>query len=490
MKAPFKDENGKIVQKPVLFDRCVKIEIATSKAGDNKALTIEYNPNYTNEAEVKAASSWLPWGDKSARNIVQQGTLCAKIEGTVTELPKASNKNHTPGWNATIRIFNDFANVVAEVLDTRNKFLTAFASKEASDETKKSALQNYLKNKYWAIVWVGYWNDEKKNADYTKIFTGCINNYYSYRKGAELVTELQCANVYPDKQTSEQLNVMFDAGSSAVKQMNNEDEKTENPFVNEANPQDGWYGLAALAIQKLSKERAKKITNTQNMSPVPVQVTSEDRESTGWFEITSDDQAISNQMFRGGDDPRILNYYSSKRDFDRVWEDVLGIFPGAKVTYKIEDDWTRGVRVYKIIPIGNIKSPKKIGGNIHYIYDYQNLLDSPMMSPNGGLTVNMLLRPEMKAWDYLELQLTPDNPYGTSIGINGSGSETYPLLYGKASQIIMGVEGAKGVPAEYKKNGSVFNKPFLIYKIVHTFSTHGSTWKTTVTTSPLIYTGA
>lgn len=489
MKAAFKDEKGKIVKKPVLFDRCVKIEIAKASDGNNKALTIEYNPNYTNEDEIKAATGLFPWSDKPSRNIVQRGTLCAKIEGTITELPKASNKNHTPGYTAILKIYNDFANIVATVLDVRNKFMIDFADKSASDTQKKSALQNYLQNKYWAVVWVGYWNEETKQADYTKIFTGCINNHYSYRKGAELVTELQCANVYPDKQTTEQLNIMFDAGSSAVKQMNNEEEKTEDPLVNEE-PAKGWYGLAATAIRRLSTEKAYVLFNFAKMSPVPVRVKESDRENSDWFAITSDDSVIQTQMYRGKDDPIISGYYSSSRDFDRVWEDVISIFPGQKVTYKIEDDWTRGIRVYKIIPLGNIKSPKKIGGTIHYIYDYQNLLDSPMMSPTGGLTVNMLLRPEMRAWDYLELHLTPQNKYGTSIGINGSGSETYPLLYGSASQIIKGVEGAKGVSASYKTGGSIFNKPFLIYKIVHAFSTHGSTWKTTVTTSPLIYTGA
>lgn len=486
MKAKFKNEKGEIEEKSVLFNRCVKIEIATAKTGGNKALTIEYNPNYTNEEEIKAARSR---GDDVARKIIQKGTLCAKIEGTVTELPKASNKNHTPGWSAILRIYNDFANIVAEVLDTRNKFMIDFATKEMSDEQKRSALQNYLKNKFWAVVWVGYWNDEKKAADYTKIFTGCINNYYSYRKGVELITELQCANVYPDKQTSSQLNVMFDAGSSAVKQMNNEEDKTEEVFKNMQLDQ-GWYGLAATAIRELSEEKAKVVLNYRTMTPVPVRVTEEDRLNDNWFAITSDDPIIRNQMYRGKDDPKIVGYYSSTKDFDKVWGDILALFPGSKVTYEIVDDWTRGVRVYKLIPIGNIKNPGKIGGKIHYIYDYQNLLDSPMMSPTGGLTVNMLLRPEMKAWDYLELHLTPKNPYGASIGINGSGSETYNLLYGKASQTIKGVEGADGVAAQYKKNGSVFNKPFIIYKLVHTFSTHGRTWQTTVTTSPLIYTGA
>lgn len=484
MKVPF-NEDGKIKYKEPLFGRCVKIEIATSRDGNNKALVIEHNPNFTNESTINKAKAELKSGQELALKVVKPGMLCAKIEGTVIELPKANNKNHTPGFTANIKIYNDFGGVITEVLDRRNKYITDFASLSQNETSRKKALQAYLQNKFWIIVWVGYWNEKKKEAKYTKIFTGCINTWFSYRKGVELVTEMQCANVYPEKTNTDQLNLMFNGGQDAARILSDEVEKTEDPFTN--NMDGGWHSLASYAVQQLSTERARKLDNP-NASAVPLLVSAEDRKRTGWFEIKSDYDVIERVKYRGENDPRIRNFYSPKRDFEYVWDDIIALFPGdIKITYRIEDDFVRGVRVYKLIPLGNgAKQGKKITGDVHYIYDYQNLLDAPMMTPISGMQINMLLRPEIRGWDWIELQLTENNRNGKSIGVSGEGSFEMPLIMGDKGQIIAGTSKAKGVPDKYR-NGSVFNKPFLIYKVVHTFSTHSSTWRTSVTTTPLVF---
>lgn len=503
MKVPF-NENGEIKYKEPLFGRCVKIEIATSRDGNNTALVIEHNPNFTNESTINKAKSELKGDQALALKVVKPGMLCAKIEGTVIELPKANNKNHTPGFTADIKIYNDFGGVITEVLDRRNKYITDFADMGATHSAKRSALRSYLQNKFWLIVWVGYWDETNKKAKYTKIFTGCINTWFSYRKGVELITEMQCANVYPEKVNNEQLDLMFGGGQDAARILSDETVKTEDPFTNTKG--DGWYGLASYAIQQLSTERAKKVESSNSslipnvrstpnmspvptMSPVPILVSEEDRKKTGWFEIKSDYDYIERMKYRGDDDPKIANFYSPKRDFESVWDDILAVFPGnQKITCKIEDDFVRGVRVYKLIPLGTgeRKQGKKLTGDVHYIYDYQNLLDAPMMSPVSGLQINMLLRPEIRGWDWIELQLTENNKNGKSIGVSGDGSFEMPLIMGDKGQIIAGTSRADGVPQKYR-NGSVFNKPFLIYKVVHTFATHKNTWKTSVTTVPLVF---
>ena len=145
MKVPF-NEDGKIKYKEPLFGRCVKIEIATSRDGSNKALVIEHNPNFTNESTINKAKAELKSGQELALKVVKPGMLCAKIEGTVIELPKANNKNHTPGFTANIKIYNDFGGVITEVLDRRNKYITDFASLSQSTSVvfAKQILDNRL----------------------------------------------------------------------------------------------------------------------------------------------------------------------------------------------------------------------------------------------------------------------------------------------------------------------------------------------------------
>ena len=100
-----------------------------------------------------------------------------------------------------------------------------------------------------------------------------------------------------------------------------------------------------------------------------------------------------------------------------------------------------------------------------------------MLGTTSGLTVSMLLNPVIHAGEYLELALTNDakNTLGTSIGMQGEQLGQFTsALQGDISQVVK---------AQSKTHdGSVFNKPFLIYKVEHDFSTHTNNWKTTVTT--------
>ena len=277
---------------------------------------------------------------------------------------------------------------------------------------------------------------------------------------------------------------MFGGGANEVKTLKNQNESIAKVFESSSSR---WDSLAREIIQKFSKERARFV-GSKNVSPVPLNVSKEDRENSSWYTIDYADSSAYPLTTAAKLTPSKLveTYYSTRTDFDYMWDDVLTIFPNYKVTYKIRDDFTTGVRHYIILPAGANRAPSKIGGKKHEIYDYQNLLDAPMMSASGGMTINMLLRPEIEAWDWIELKLTENNKYGTSIGISGTGGNFNMLLYGDRSQTILAASKADGVANQYK-NGTVFNKPYLIYKVVHTFSTHSNVWKTTVTTTPLIY---
>lgn len=168
--------------------------------------------------------------------------------------------------------------------------------------------------------------------------------------------------------------------------------------------------------------------------------------------------------------------------------DVMAIFPGASVGYSISDDpeanGGKGCRTYWIYQ--NEKRGIKLPEDkrpTHTIYDYQNLLSTPMLGTTSGLVVNMLLNPEIHANEYFKLALSEDAKanLGTSVGLSSEQLGQFTTaLQGGYSQVVK---------AQTKSsNGSVFNRAFLIQQVVHEFSTHGSTWKTQVTTVPKIST--
>ena len=459
MKAAFKVGKD-VVDKPVLFDRCVKVEFGTSRAGANKVLTIEYNPQYADEYN-------------------QRGTLCTRIEGTVTDIPKINNKTRTPGFTATIKIYNDNGDIAAECAK-RSSIITDFAGKKEALSVQKNAYKEFIQNKLWATIYVGYWDGEK--ADYTQIFSGLIQSNYSYRKGTDLITELQCSDVRVEDISQDQMSLYFDSGPKSVKTTKEDSEKVVKVWQPK---QTTWDQLAQLAIQLKSKQKARKVTNWVQMTVAPEDVTDADRNSTGWFEINyADDNDINlstDAVTPQGDGTPVKEYYSETNDFDSIWGDLLAIFPNGNVGCKIEDDNVRGVRVYNIYRLGKRGTPRKEGKNVYHIYDYQNLLDAPMLGTTSGLNVNMILRPEIKAGNYLQLDLSDDarTNLGVSVGVNTTGNSQFTsFLQGEKSQVAK---------AQGAKNGTIFNTPFLIYKVVHSFSTHSNTWKTAVTTVPEIF---
>lgn len=459
MKADFEVGN-KVEKKPVLFDRCVKVEFGTSRAGANKVLTIEYNPQYADKYN-------------------QRGSLCTRIEGTVTDIPKINNKTRTPGFTATIRIYNDNGDIAAECAK-RSSIITDFASQNVGIAQQRNAFREFIQNKLWATIYVGYWDGEK--ADYTQIFSGLIQSNYSYRKGTDLITELQCSDVRIEDISQDQMALYFDSGPNAIKTQKEESDGVIKVWQPN---QRTWDSLANLAIQLKSKQKARKVTDWIQMTVAPEEVTSSDRERTGWWEINYDDNTDINlsadAVTPQEDGSPIRKYYSQTNDFDSIWGDLLAIFPNGNVGCKIEDDNVRGVRVYNIYRLGKRGTPRREGKNIYHVYDYQNLLDAPMLGTTSGLNVNMILRPEIKAGNYLQLDLSDDarKNLGVSVGINTTGNSQFTsFLQGEKSQVAK---------AQGAKNGTIFNTPFLIYKVVHTFSTHGNNWKTSVTTVPEIF---
>lgn len=460
MKAAFQD-GDKVVQKPVLFDRCVKIDFGTSRAGANKVLTIEYKPRYSDDNN-------------------QLGVLCTRIEGTVTDIPKINNKTRTPGFTATIKIYNDNGTIAAECAK-RASISTDFASANATLATKVNAYKQFLQNKLWATVYVGYWDEDKNDANYTQIFSGIIQSNYSYRKGVDYITELQCSDVRVEEMSNEQLSLYFDSGPKAVSTVKEDTEKVVNAWKPNRNT---WDDLANLAIQQFSKQKARKVTDWLQMTVAPEDVTSEDREAFGWWEIdydtTTDIMLESDAKTPQKDGSPVKTYYSQTEEFNSIWADLLSIFPNGNVGCKIEDDNVKGKRIYHIYRLGK-RSVKKGDEHTYHIYDYQNLLDAPTLGTTSGLNVNMILRPDIKAGNYLQLDLSAEaeEKLGVSVGLGATGNSQFTsVLQGKKSQVAK---------AQGAKNGTIFNTPFLIYKVVHTFSTHSNNWKTSVTTVPEIF---
>lgn len=460
MNAAFKEGN-KVIEKKVLFDRCVKIDFGTSRAGANKVLTIEYKPQY-------------------ADKLNQRGVLCTRIEGTVTDVPKINNKTRTPGFTATIKIYNDNGDIAAECAK-RASISTDFASPNAGLETKQNAYKQFIQNKLWATVYVGYWNADKQNADYTQIFSGIIQSNYSYRKGVDLITELQCSDIRIEEVSNSQLSLFFDSGPKAVETIKEETEKVVKAWKPS---QNSWDDLANLAIQKFSKLKARAVTQWVQMTAAPEDVTEEDRERFGWWRIEYDNtedamlEADAHAIQAAG--TPVKEYYSQNEEFSSIWGDILSIFPNGNVGCRIEDDIVKGVRVYKIYRLGKRSNPKS-DKHKYYVYDYQNLLSAPTLGTTSGLNVEMILRPEIKAGNYLQLNLTKEaeEKLGVSVGLGATGNSQFTsMLQGKSSQVAK---------AQGSKNGTIFNTPFLIYKVVHSFSTHSNTWKTAVTTVPEIF---
>ena len=486
MKAKF-DVGGEIKNLPVVFDRCVRVEFASSRSGSSPVLIIEHKQRYSRKnATIKDKN-----GKITKLPDIPLGSLSTRIDCKITDVPKSNNRNKTPGFTATIKIYNDDGSISSQ-LARRNQLMTDFLPKDKKQFTtqeKINAYKKYQQQKLWAIVKVGYWDESIKDANYTQVFAGIINSCFSYRRGVDTITELLCSDVYPeDLNTAGLLELAFDVGPNAVKTFSTEyatDTTVEDPYVSSTGT---WEILALDVIRHYSIQKSGSKTFLQS-SPAPTWVTEEDRESKkGWYQIVYDTEDVR-QKAQSGPYKRIETFYSPKTDFDVLWANVLGVFPDYTVGFYIKDDPTAnnwdGCRYYHIykqqgraISIPTSKRPK------HVIYNYQNLISSPMLGTTSGLTVSMLLNPVIHAGEYLELALTDDarNVLGASVGMQGEQLGQFTsALQGDISQVVR--------QQSESHDGSVFNKPFLIYKVEHDFSTHTSNWKTTVTTVPSIATG-
>lgn len=486
MKAKF-DVGGEIKNLPVVFDRCVRVEFASSRSGSSPVLIIEHKQRYSRKnATIKDGN------DKIIKlPDIPLGSLCTRIDCKITDIPKSNNRNKTPGFTATIKIYNDDGSIASQ-LARRNQLMTDFLPKGKKTFTvdeKINAYKKYQQQKLWAIVKVGYWDEAIKDANYTQVFAGIINSCFSYRRGVDTITELLCSDVYPeDLNTAGLLELAFDTGPNTVKTFSPEysaDTKVEDPYVSSTGT---WEILASDVIRRYSMQKSGSRTFLQS-TPAPAWVTEEDRETKkDWYQIVYDTEDVRVKS-QSGPYKQIETFYSPKTDFDVLWANVLGVFPDYTVGFYIKDDPTAnngaGCRYYHIykqqgraIFIPASKRPK------HVIYNYQNLISSPMLGTTSGLTVSMLLNPVIHAGEYLELALTDDarNVLGASIGMQGEQLGQFTsALQGDISQVVRAQSESH--------DGTVFNKPFLIYKVEHDFSTHTSNWKTTVTTVPSIATG-
>lgn len=205
MKATFKDSEGNTQQLPVMFDRCVRVELCSSRQGSSPVIILEYKPRFSRKKT-------------DTETEIPLGSLCTRIDCKVLDLPKTNNRNKTPGFSATIKVYNDDGSL-ARVLASNVFSTTDFLPKGVVNPTnaqKVNAYRKYQQNKLWAIIKVGYWNEEKGDADYKQVFAGIINSNASYRRGVDLITEIYASDVMVDQMSTDQVTLAFDTGPKTV----------------------------------------------------------------------------------------------------------------------------------------------------------------------------------------------------------------------------------------------------------------------------------
>lgn len=444
----------------------------------------------------------------------------ARIDAEIVYKPTAAKIGMTPGFSATVRLYNAGDDIINLITGRPN------------NDSSRFNFQNSLSNKCQITIRAGYWDHSVKTADEALkrvpvLFGGFVNSSARYRKGNDIVTELYCHNIRLDIKTSGRDNIsdkLKDAiendhsekkimdilrgvfkevkSNSSTKPEGKRLKKLIEDVIREHAPSTSKkYEPLLGAMQSKSQSEEQGLQNDE-----VVDVPSNWRYTEDWFAIHFVNRKLT---------PSALQEYDKLKQYDAALndEDIFGFTnpkAGVRTEKGVEDmlvtllsKSTQGIEYlgvtynrkkahfYFYVPSQDtsVRALPQDGtsaisvGDIIRIYNFQNFLDVPVIDGRGCFVAKMMFNPECIAGKFLKLEWQSGlNPIGAisslteGVALNAQMGFSFPSLQGGLYQAQ--------VAAMLSNNGYLFEGYYRMVNVTHKLSTHGSEWITTVKTAP------
>lgn len=506
------------------FDRCLKFVFTGGKV------------SYEDENGVKVPAKFVV-----EYNPRKASYLCPKLEATIIDTPASSLKNR-PGYEAELKIYNPNH----DILDVISSGITQI--------NKSNSVYSYYASKVRVAVYAGYYTEapatltkkeklpkDKKQQNITvtndveyqdaatygePLFSGYVNNSLLVHKGTDTILTLACHDIDMTANQFNQIKLGMKNARDVPVFSKEMDEKRYKP--NQATFDADFRWLVSHLATEYYPSEVRGLSQSSIKTYIPATY-NRDTLNPGWFKVfyvrslsafesasetlegIEGDRSFWDENLRvRATDPSVGNpvrhkgFYTLKSKLPDALSDLC-TFSGERLGYKAYERF--GYTIYCIYKMGNRQNsvPLNTKGLVKII-NFQNLLGTPTVSPNGSLKVDMWLNKDCECWKYIALVL--DSDYSGSVeetgvlNINnlnffnqqGTNNLIVPLGGTTSNAAIattqlstsMPVAAAAAFQQVAAKNGYMFNTGFLMTKVTHKLSTHGKNWSTSVQTVPMM----
>ena len=473
--------------------------------------------------------------------------LCPRLEATVVDTP-ASTLKERPGYEAELKIYNPNHDILAVIASGMN-YINATTD-----------VISYYKNKVRVSVYAGYYthvistlgpqslSEEEKmpegqkeenitikkemavlqdTATYgTPIFSGYVNNSLLVHQGTDTILTLACHDIDMTANQFNQIKMGLRNARELPSFPAEVDDKRYKPNQNTFDASFRWLVSHLSTDYYPSNLRGKEMSSIK--MPIPDNY-NRNSLNPGWFKVfyvsslsafesaastlegLESDRSFWDEALRyQAEDPyskissRTKGFYTLKS----YVEDALNELCSASGEYLGCQHYDLfGYTVYCIYRRGNRSNTVSLNTKgVIKVINFQNLLNTPAVTPTGSLKIDMLFNRDCKTWKYIALVLES--------GVNGNQEETGLLNINKLNffkpegmneyvvplggtarnaavattqlSTSMQVAAAAHFNKVAAKNGYMFNTGFLMVKVIHKLATHSKNWSTTVQTVPMM----
>lgn len=484
--------------KDFYFDRCLKfiftgpnltVENADGTRG-NAPLIIEYCPR------------------KDER-------LCPHLEADIRDMPSPNEKDR-PGYSGVLKIYNpgkDILTLVAKSVTWFYDYASKANGEPAAGRNQDGAAQRYYNNKLKVAVYAGYWDEDINDGGYgnAPIMAGYVNNTYYYRQGNDDILTMYCHDVDMAKSgaLANAYGEMFAKEDSVienyVKQMDDRrsGKKTFDQTFKHLVDYWGKNYIGTAPTQNATQTFISSISNT-------------DRDRYKVFYVTDPSSYFADMQTKGGtgavvEDPNLADYcrtapstsgfYTNADNIEGMLNELCN-YGGVELDWQFDNIYARKpvFIVYRkeksIAPVKKLKDKGVVN-----IWNFQNLLEQPVIDGTGSLSIKMFFNKQCVPWAYIGLQMSDEEELGDGVvtlenaGLFSMGGKIVGGFAGQAQNPAIAttqLSGSAAIGAVLNNEargaafGYLFNHAYLIVTTQHKLNTHGNEWFTAVKTAPLI----
>lgn len=474
------------------FDRCLKFVFVGPK------LTITETDKNGNTITRRAPLTIEYCPRKDER-------LCPRLEADIKDMP-SPNKKDRPGYSAVLKIYNpgaDILNMVANSVNWVADYIARNANGEPqATELSGNSLKKYYDNKMMVAVYAGYYSETMKDGDYgdAPIMNGYVNNTYYYRKGNDNILVLYCHDIDMAQSSAS----ITDYGALAAKEKyltlvsEQENERKgkatfDATFKSLVENFEKGLDLRVSLLDRISGD-TERFRVLYVGSPQAYYSAVRDNPNVG-TEVEKPELAAA---CKDSSSFPTSGFYTTRERIEEMLEDLCN-YGGYNLAWQLDTIYAR-IPTYIVFYKGSSIQAELPDKGIVKIWNFQNLMEMPVIDGTGSLSVKMFFNRKCLPWAYLELKVTTDvvdEDFAnfTQMGMLENGGKIVGGFAGQAQNPAIQttqLSGSSSIGAvndinkRGKDYGYLYNKPYLIISTQHRLTTHGTEWTTSVHTTPLL----